>query len=136
MKGWRDLERKGRWLLAILLVLTQVHLCTPEYVLPNGLTCQTCPTLKDKQTRIADTHGDCHDCCTIDAGCDQDDDNQKVVAAPFHFDPPVALPSTLTLEIPTLGNETAPTPILEEGCPPTGPPRDTASRAPPFSSLA
>lgn len=58
----------GRALLALVLVLTQLHICEATYVRDSGLVCQECLTIDDHGSDVSGIdkpHGDCHDCCEI-----------------------------------------------------------------------
>lgn len=129
----------AKWLMGLLLLFVQLHFCQPEYTLPGGETCFTCPTLDQDDhdgTQVefsAAKHGDCHDCCEI-RPCDESGKEKAAVAQTFQFHLALALPSDLPLLTITSIKE----PIAEfeflDGSPTTGPPTSTQSRAPPVSS--
>jgi len=60
----------GRALLALVLVLTQLHFCESTYVRGTGSVCLECLAIEDHGLCVgenAGSHGDCHDCCEIQA---------------------------------------------------------------------
>lgn len=129
----------AKWLMGLLLLFVQLHLCQAEYILPGGETCFTCPALDQKDhtgTQVEVTggnHGDCHDCCELKP-CDEAGKDKVAVVQSFQVEVVFAIPGAIpTLVIPTLEQ-----PYIEfefiEGCPTTGPPASGQSRAPPTSS--
>lgn len=129
----------AKWLMGLLLLFVQLHICQSEYTLPGGETCYTCPTLdqddhEGTQVEFSSTkHGDCHDCCEIKP-CDESGKEKAAAAQTFQFHLALALPSDLPiLAIPLIQEPLAEFEFLE-GCPPTGPPTSCQSRAPPASS--
>lgn len=130
----------AKWLTGLLLLFVQLHICQAEYTLPGGETCFTCPTLDQDDhsgtqvETLSALHGDCHDCCEI-VPCDESGKEKAAVVQTFQVQLVLALPSDLPiLEIPSIQEPLAEFEFLE-GCPPTGPPTSTQSRAPPASSL-
>lgn len=131
----------AKWLMGLLLLFVQLHICQAEYTLPGGETCFTCPTL-DQDDHIgtqvelsSQKHGDCHDCCEVKP-CDEGGKDTAALAQALQFNLVFALPPT----IPTINFLLIEEPVAEfeflEGCPPTGPPATSKSRAPPASSNA
>ncbi len=126
-------------LLTIAVSLLQVHFCGPTFRLPDGQLCATCPTLSDSPIEHeipeqieANTHGDCHDCCQLTDCSDADGKHQVASLSIPHIDffvlpePVVKLSFSETL-VPVSVDS------FEPGAPPTGPPSEHASRAPPAS---
>jgi hypothetical protein len=124
-----------KWLITAALLLVQIHICQAAYVLPTGRTCLVCPKIEEDghtQAQIAakDQHGDCHDCCEL-RECD-DAGKVKAKIAPPILSLAMALPIAL-LTVPVIQElEERVTTYYIEGCPPTGPPSSTRSRAPPL----
>jgi len=139
MRDWRRVSI-GRWALALVLIVANLHWCREQFFLPDGALCGTCPTLEHKDSldferalTATDNHGDCHDCCTIKP-CD--DETPDDVAAKA---------SSLTVHVAVLseGPKTLPTILLGvvkreylilAGHPPTGPPASIFGRGPPSLS--
>jgi len=117
-----------RIMVAVLLVGTEAHLCLPEYTRANGDPCTTCQELTDQpahHAEVANTHGDCHDCCVIKP-CDDHKPPQPAAATNL-FDWQVApAPAftfslrVLTPEEPPQTRDVAPPPpallLLPDGC--------------------
>jgi hypothetical protein len=58
--------------LSVVLLAAQFVCCQPSFILPDGSECTTCLTLQElessKSAGLTDAdHGDCHDCCTLEA---------------------------------------------------------------------
>lgn len=127
-------------LMATLLLGVPAHFCSPQFLSSNGLACATCPTLPDAmgaslKLSLSPPHSDCHDCCALDVCHDEGPSTASALApAAPHVDF-VVLASVLgEISLPVVSSD-ALIPHLE-GCPPTGPPSDSASRGPPFFQLA
>jgi hypothetical protein len=125
----------GRAVLALVLVLTQMHFCESVYVLPTGLECMECQQLLlrgDNSAEMGDNHGDCHDCCKLRA-CQTPSVVEIPLSPPqFIFDiailpEPVALPHLHAL--PPMRQRFQ----FTAGAPTNGPPLDLLSRGPPLS---
>ncbi|MFZ4507658.1 MAG: hypothetical protein ACOYON_08200 [Fimbriimonas sp.] len=126
-------------LLIWLLVLPQIHWCPPSFRLLDGSPCFTCPSLtqieaaQDEHQNLASgEHGDCHDCCTLQA-CEKETKAQpNLIQASLLF---IDIPPTIRIAIIRPPEVETSIPTFKAGCPPTGPPDESASRAPPFSQL-
>lgn len=140
-RAGRSKRRLSHLLVAILLLFVQLHLCQAEYVLPGGEKCYTCVALDEADHGHAPLqvsegeHGDCHDCCEI-RPCDEGGKNEATVVPTSQNVLLMALPTALpNLVVPTV-DEPYVTFVYLAGCPPTGPPTESRSRAPPaFSDL-
>jgi hypothetical protein len=58
--------------LSVVLLVAQFVCCQPSFVLPDGSKCAACPVLQHEDQKPDDElasqdHGDCHDCCTLEA---------------------------------------------------------------------
>lgn len=125
-----------RWVIALLVLVCQLHLCSADYLKPTGEVCNVCPTLQhSNEAQGTLSHGDCHDCCHLQA-CPTPE--QKAVATY------VASGFDLAMDLPVLPTEvvfpavvTPAKPIwFVASHPPTGPPSTKNSRAPPSFRLA
>jgi hypothetical protein len=118
-----------RWISLLLLSVLmpgQFHLCEASYRLPSGKVCAVCPQLVEDETHdIAASHGDCHDCCTIQR-CD--DSASRNLSSFTAFD--LLLPVRVNLEVARLPEVTCVANFVESA-PATGPPGSQSSRAPP-----
>lgn len=143
--------RSLRALLLILgLLLGQIAFGRVNYLLPNGRSCFTCPTLEDCRSPMAAmpdrvsvgtmkaatgvAHGDCHDCCTLTAKS-PDTKSARAVADGFSFHVAAILPKPLPTSVPELRPIRAVVPVCVDAYPPNGPPALSASRAPPVFSV-
>lgn len=120
-------------MLALVLLLTQLHCCEPQFVRPSGETCAECSTIveQSKSSVLAsDTHGDCHDCCEIrECKTPKTADSLSLASnVAFEF---AALPSRVVLPelgfIPRVWEQF----VFRASAPPTGPPSSHLSRGPP-----
>lgn len=147
-------ERQVRSLRALLLILGlllgQIGLGRVNYLLPDGRSCFTCPTLEDSRSLMAAmpdrdsvgtvkaamgvAHGDCHDCCTLTAKS-PDTKSARAVADGFSFHVAAILPKPLPTSVPELRPVRAVVPTFVDAHPPNGPPILSASRAPPAFSV-
>ena len=123
----------SKYFLLMLIAFGQVQLCPPEYVLPDGTTCDRCPQITcetergDREGTFTAPHGDCHDCCTLVA-CHDDHKHAGDATLPGSV---AALPCAHpTISLPRLGIWVALFTYVREH-PPTGPPDDSLSRGPP-----
>jgi len=119
-------------LLALVLVLSQVHFCEAVYVAATGNECRECleiPVHGDEGA-LSEEHGDCHDCCELEV-CEAPNGAEIPASAmqiSWEFgilpEPPV-LPAIERL--PRLTQRF----VFASGAPPTGPPRTRLTRGPP-----
>lgn len=125
--------RVGRAILALILVLAQMHFCQDTYVRASGETCLEClqlPLDSDNVSLTIDTHGDCHDCCEIKE-CETPNGLEVPANPPqFNFDF-VILPEPIVL--PDLGGAASVKQRFHHICggPTNGPPLVHLSRGPP-----
>lgn len=123
----------GRALLALVLVLTQLHFCESTYVRDSGEVCRECLVIADHGPGVAEfeqPHGDCHDCCEI-----RECETPKAfeTSAPgqqFAFDFAI-LPEPLALPVVIDGGIRWKSFLFASGAPATGPPLVHLSRGPP-----
>jgi hypothetical protein len=125
--------------LIALLMSSQLHWCRPGYELPGGETCFTCPSLGHEIEAVSKvvlqaSHGDCHDCCTLNS-CDRGDHPQaaKVITNPLSVD--ICLPIPFEIVIHDFEVEFYSIPHVETA-PAHGPPSFALSRGPPCFALA
>lgn len=124
----------GRAVLALVLVLTQMHFCESVYVRANGIECLECRELPlhGDDSAIGESHGDCHDCCEITT-CETPSGVEIPTSPPqFTYDfmilpEPLALPDLNTL--PPMRQRFQ----FTAGAPTNGPPLVQLSRGPPSS---
>lgn len=130
-------ERQVSLVLAFLLFASQLHLCEPTYVLPTGQRCTTCPEIAKAQTAnssVGSGQKDCRDCCKL-TGCNHNAKTAPVVLASCHVVPAI-LPTVPGFDL-CFFTIASPVSVPKiEGIPPTGPPSQDNSRAPPASTLA
>jgi len=123
----------GRALLALVLVLTQFHLCESIYVRDSGEVCRECLVIDDHGAGAAEIdqpHGDCHDCCEIRECETPKAFETSAPSQQFAFDfailpEPLALPEVMDGGVPWKSFPFA------SGAPATGPPLVHLSRGPP-----
>jgi hypothetical protein len=130
---------KGSWklrlacLLVGILLLGQVHLCSTTYVTSAGKACVACDQIRvtdDCAKSIAQSHGDCHDCCTIQSCEDGNQLVAKVVLASSFQIVAILPPSVEVISYRILSSQVISVPY-DPGVPTTGPPLNKSSRAPP-----
>lgn len=127
------LARHGSLLLALLLLVSQLHLCEPTYTLPTGERCVACPIIAKSKVAAASIQGDCRDCCKL-TSCEHNAKTTPVVLASSHVAPAI-LPSKADFEVHFILVSSPVVVPQIEGFPPTGPPSPDNSRAPPSSAL-
>lgn len=123
--------------MAVLLLVVQMHLCSPTFRFADGRECATCPTLlhpavpESASVNSPDQHGDCHDCCSLNS-CQDESHAQATLLS--QSAPSFAIDIPKSVELPTEWVIETPCTIVHfiGGCPPTGPPLDTSPRGPPF----
>ena len=141
MRHWEQFARRGGlWLAGIFFLVAQFHVCVSQFVLPDGEVCRECPELSDHRplpkhpVLSAEKHGDCHDCCTVQACDDHSSKSPTAVHSPnLEWFGLVATKELVALPELTIIRATAP---KLTGCPTTGPPLSASPRAPPASSLS
>lgn len=120
-----------------MLLVVQIHICQANYILPGGEVCEVCPkiaacdTSADAYVLTSSDHGDCHDCCQLQACDDSSSVKAPVASAPI-LSLDLDIPFLPAISIQTVEIETLTTHFFLEGAPPTGPPSPHRSRAPPF----
>ena len=128
------LPKFARALVAIALLLSQVHFGPPEYVTDQGAPCTACATISNLEecSQISsEPHGDCHDCCSIRA-CDEQASYKFATNSNTHqWDVPAALLDQYFVNIERQILFVQKQIEFDPGAPSTGPPRLTPSRAPP-----
>ena len=132
---WGRFQKAGAAFFAVLMLLGQFHFCEPAYELPSGNTCAVCPELAHDDTeatepQIAASHGDCHDCCTIEACQSEVKPVPAVVTSANLLFAAAVLPAQAEILVP-IAPECEPVTWWHSGAPPTGPPSLTSARAPP-----
>jgi hypothetical protein len=122
----------GRALLALFLVLTQMHLCQTSYVRDNGESCLECGQIVEEPVKVAvaGTHGDCHDCCEI-RECESPQTSSALASAPYFSLEIAILPPTLIVPKPADSGALRGEFQFLNSAPPTGPPSICLSRGPP-----
>ena len=129
--------------LIFAMLFAQTGLGRLGYVLPNGGTCVTCPTLADSlgtedwapgNLQIAAAHGDCHDCCTL-AAKDSEGTGSLPGARDAGEHSVAILPETVLFGFAAHRLVFARVPVGVELYLPNGPPRRSPSRAPPASTI-
>jgi hypothetical protein len=126
-----------QWLIAIAIFLSPIHLCKTGFYLPDGESCQACPTLKDSvadhQNEVVFTsaeHKDCHDCCTLKS-CNEAGKTKNVQATLSPVQMVAAIPTVIVIQSFEALKLPPVKPVFIEGCPTKGPPQACSSRAPP-----
>jgi hypothetical protein len=123
-------------LLVVVLVFAQCHFCAKSYYLPDGSPCFECVQIEQDHSKLKtiSKHGDCHDCCGV-LPCQRDIPDSRVSASliatlsmlPAILPSGIELPELLVVEAEFIRL------VGVEACPTLGPPRESASRAPPVS---
>jgi hypothetical protein len=139
MLRWRHSLTK-RLVLAMLLVVANLHFCREQFFLPDGALCVTCPTLEHENAetpsqalKASNDHGDCHDCCTVKPCDDETPDDVAAQASSLVIPIAVLAERAPTLRLPLI--ELVPCEYLVlAGHPPTGPPIEILGRGPPSIS--
>jgi hypothetical protein len=120
-------------MLALVLVLTQLHFCESTYVRDSGLVCQECLAIDDHGAgsgELDGPHGDCHDCCQL-RECETPQTFEAPTSsqqAAFDF---AILPEPLVLPVVIGGGVPSKSFPFASGAPATGPPLVHLSRGPP-----
>ena len=127
-------------LFALVVFLSQLHLCPPRFVFADGSECLTCSSTdnirtessKANQTAVA-SKADCKACCTL-AGCSHGSKGNASATNRTQY-----APAVLTRPVDqTFVTDFVPRLVLIpsfESAPATGPPSLTSPRAPPQSTL-
>lgn len=142
MRHWEQFARRGGlWLAGIFFLVAQFHVCVSQFVLPDGEICRECPELSDRQplpkqpVLTAEKHGDCHDCCTVQACDDHSSKSPTAIKTSPNLEWSGLLSSVEPFVAPDHVQPHTSAPRLT-GCPTTGPPLPSSPRAPPASLSA
>lgn len=133
-----------RSMLLILVILTgQIGVCSSVYVMPNGKECPTCSnkscnpevaTICETGHQFAVMHRDCRECCKLTTRGSSDRHEATAMTAGPSMD--IALTDDVQLFCLRAMPRGAVVIARIIGNPPTGPPSQRSSRAPPRSMLA
>lgn len=126
-QGW-----SGQALLAFILVISQLHVCEPNFVRLSGEDCGVCETLTwhPSGASMSDSHGDCHDCCELQECSTPPTLVSALSVIGVHFELGI-LPEPPVLPEFAEATEGFRRTCFIESAPPLGPPTRCTSRGPP-----
>ena len=116
-----------------VFLFSQLHICVSNYVTDTGVTCVKCVQIEpglDCDTNLANSHGDCHDCCSLQA-CEDDNQHTAKIVSYSSVELVAVLPAQFDIASYQAVSEQSVLVPFDPSAPTTGPPLNKSSRAPP-----